>query len=97
MLQILFNLHMSAAWAVPLNEHRRFLFLYNFKTKYINMTVMYVLYALKLKLCLRTYLVSNFFITHLGHQQYLAAMAFILELDTVFLWDDWTCTETVQS
>jgi len=52
------------------------------------MTVMYVLYALKLKLCLRTYLVSNFFITHLGHQQYLAAMAFILELDTVFLWDD---------
>jgi len=49
MLQILYILPLTAASVVALNEHRRFLFLYSFATKCLNMAVIYILYALKLK------------------------------------------------
>jgi len=49
-LQILYNLPVSAASAAALNDHRRFLFLYSFKTKCVNIAVIHVLYALNLKL-----------------------------------------------
>jgi len=46
MLQILYILPVTAASAVALNEHRTFLlFLYGFKTKCVNMAVIYILYA----------------------------------------------------
>ena len=59
-LQILYNLPLSAASAAALNDHRRFLFLYSFKTKCVNMAVIHVLYALNLKLWLRSNPVKSF-------------------------------------
>jgi len=51
----------STASASTLNDHRRFLFLYSFKTKCMNITLMYVLHALNLKLWLRSNPVSKCF------------------------------------
>jgi len=49
MPQILYILHLTAASAVALNEHRRFLFLFSFTINCMNMAVVYILYAFKLK------------------------------------------------
>jgi len=57
-LQILYIFPLIAASAVALNEHRRILFLYSFATKCMNMAVIYILYALKLKHWLRSNSVS---------------------------------------
>jgi len=61
MLQILYILPLIAATAEALNEYRRFLLLHRFKTKCVNMAVLYVLYTLKLKLWLRSNSVSKSF------------------------------------
>jgi len=61
----MYNLLLSAASAVALNKHNRFLFLYSFKTECVNMAWLYVLYALKVKLWLqndpvpKSFLLSN--------------------------------------
>jgi len=52
MLQILCILPLIAASVVAWNEHRRFL--YSFKTKCVDMAVIHVLYAIKLKLWLKS-------------------------------------------
>ena len=82
-LQILYNLPLSAASEVALNEHHRFLFLHNLKTKCVNMAVMYVSYVLKLKLWLRNNPVSKSIIMQLGHRHCLSTIAFILD---IYLW-----------
>jgi len=38
-LQVLYNLPLPVASAAALNAHRRFLFLYSFKTKFVNIAV----------------------------------------------------------
>jgi len=43
-MQIAYSLPLSAASVAALNEHRRFLFLYNFKIICVNITVIQVLY-----------------------------------------------------
>jgi len=76
MLQMQYILPLTAASAVGLNEHRDFCF----KTKCVNMAVMYILCALKLEPWLRSNSVSVFFITQLGHRNCLATIAFILDI-----------------
>jgi len=58
----MYNLLVSAASAVALIKHHRFLFLYNLKTKCVNMAWLYVLYVLKIKLWLKNVPVSNLFL-----------------------------------
>ena len=50
---------LSAASAAALNDFRRFVFLYSFKIKCVNLAVLYALCALNLKLWLRSNLVSK--------------------------------------
>jgi len=59
MLQILYILPLTATSAVALNEHRKFVFV-QFKTKCVNIAVIYILYALKLKPWLRSKSVSKY-------------------------------------
>jgi len=58
----MYNLLLSAASAVALNKHHRFLFLYNFKSECVNMAWLYVLYVLKVKLSLQNDPVSKSFL-----------------------------------
>jgi len=53
---------LTAASAETLIEDRRFMFLHSFKTKCVNMAVIHVLHALKLKSWLQCKLVSKSFL-----------------------------------
>jgi len=62
--KILYNLLLSAASVVALNKRRGFLFFFNFKTKCINMAIIYVLYDLKLKIWIRAGVPNLWFAYH---------------------------------
>jgi len=53
---------LTAASAATLIGHRRFMFLRSFKTKCVNMAVIYVLHGLRLKIWLRCNPVSKPFL-----------------------------------
>jgi len=59
--------------------HCIFLFSHSFETKCVDMAVISVLHAFKLKRWLRSNPVSKFFITQLGHRHCITTIAFILE------------------
>ena len=83
-LQMLCNLPLSTALAVAWNEPHRFLFSYSFETKCVNVAVIYVLYALKLKLWLRSNPVSKYLLLRKwDHRHSIAATGFIL---SIYLW-----------
>jgi len=56
------NLPLFVTSDVALNEHRRFLFMYSFKTKGVNMAITYVLYTLKLKIWIKSNQFSKSFL-----------------------------------
>jgi len=59
-LRMLCYLHLYVVSTVALNEHHRCLFSYSFETKCVNVAVIYVLYALKLKLWQKSSPVSTY-------------------------------------